>query len=84
MILNKDCLKRKKDLNKDEVKATIEDYIDSLIIAMSTTEEYIKNMTIRKFWRYIKTPSNFMEDIQLLKQVNVAEWLHLKNQLNTG
>ena len=21
---------------------------------MSTTEEYIKNMTIRKFWRYIK------------------------------
>ena len=47
-------LKAQKDLNKDEVKATIEDYIDSLIIAMSTTEEYIKNMTIRKFWRYIK------------------------------
>ena len=35
-------------------KANIEDYIDSLIIAMNTTEERIKNMTIRKFWRYIK------------------------------
>ena len=32
----------------------IEDYIDSLVIAMGTTEERIMNMTIRKFWRYIK------------------------------
>lgn len=47
-------LKAQKDLNKDEIKATVEDYIDSLIIAMSTTEEYVKNMSIRKFWRYIK------------------------------
>lgn len=47
-------LKAQKDLNKDDIKATIEDYIDSLVIAMNTTEEYIKNMTIRKFWRYIK------------------------------
>lgn len=47
-------LKAQKDINKDESKATIEDYIDSLIIAMSTTEEHVKNMTIRKFWRYIK------------------------------
>ena len=54
MIRNKGCLKAQKDLNKNEIKATVEDYIDSLIIAMSTTEEYVKNMTIRKFWRYIK------------------------------
>lgn len=47
-------LKAKKDLNKNEDKASIEDYIDSLVIAMNTTEERIMNMTIRKFWRYIK------------------------------
>lgn len=47
-------LKAQKDLNKNEDKATIEDYIDSLAIAMHTTEEQIMNMTIRKFWRYIK------------------------------
>lgn len=47
-------LKAQKDLNKDEIRATIEDYIDSLVVAMNTTKEYIKSMTIRKFWRYIK------------------------------
>lgn len=47
-------LKAQKDLNKNEEKANIEDYIDSLTIAMNITEESIKNMTIRKFWRYIK------------------------------
>lgn len=35
-------------------KGNLEDYIDSLVIAMNTTEERICHMTIRKFWRYIK------------------------------
>lgn len=47
-------LRAKKDLNKNEDKANIEDYIDSLVIAMNTTEEQIMNMTIRKFYRYLK------------------------------
>jgi len=47
-------LKAQKDLDKDKDKANIEDYIDSLVIAMHTTEERIMEMTIRKFWRYIK------------------------------
>ena len=47
-------LKAQKDLNKSDDKANIEDYIDSLVIAMNTTEERVMNMTIRKFWRYIK------------------------------
>ncbi len=50
----KRLLKAQKDLNKREYSANIEDYIDSLIIAMNTTEEYVMNMTIRKFWRYVK------------------------------
>lgn len=47
-------LKAQKDLDKNKDKANIEDYIDSLVIAMHTTEDRIMNMTIRKFWRYIK------------------------------
>lgn len=47
-------LRAQNDLNKNENKVSIEDYIDSLIIAMHVTEEYVMNMTIRKFWRYIK------------------------------
>lgn len=47
-------LKAENDQNKDKDNADIEDYIDSLVISMKTIEETVKNMTIRKFWRYIK------------------------------
>ncbi len=46
--------KAQKDLSGKEAGATIEDYIDSLVIAMHTTEDRVMRMTIRKFWRYIK------------------------------
>ena len=46
--------KAEQKVNKEKDKASIEDYIDSLIIVMNTTEERIMNMTIRKFWRYVK------------------------------
>lgn len=47
-------LKAQRDLKKNDDKANIEDYIDSLIIAMNTTEERVMNMSIRKFWRYVE------------------------------
>lgn len=47
-------LKAQKNLNKDEDTVNIEDYIDSLVIVLQNEEEYVMNMTIRKFWRYIK------------------------------
>lgn len=47
-------LKAQQHIDRDNNKANIEDYIDSLVIAMHTTEDRIMNMTIRKFWRYIK------------------------------
>lgn len=47
-------LKAQKDLNKNEDVVNIEDYIDSLAIVLQNEEEYVMNMTIRKFWRYIK------------------------------
>ena len=47
-------LEAQKDLSRDDDSVSIEDYIDSLVIVMHVTEEYVMNMTIRKFWRYIK------------------------------
>lgn len=39
---------------KHKQNGDTEDYIDSLAIALSVTSDYIENLTIRKFWRYIK------------------------------
>ena len=47
-------LRAQKDMQKNNDKVNIEDYIDSLVIAKNTTEEEIMHMTIRKFWRYVK------------------------------
>lgn len=48
------CLLKAKKNSENEDKINIEDYIDSLVIAMNTTEDRVMNMTIRKFWRYVK------------------------------
>ena len=45
---------REFEVKKNKEKADIEDYIDSIIIGLKVTEEYVSNLTIRKFWRYIK------------------------------
>ncbi|WP_099467740.1 hypothetical protein [Konateibacter massiliensis] len=45
---------REFEAKKNKEKADIEDYIDSLVIGLKVTEEYISNLSIRKFWRYIK------------------------------
>lgn len=47
-------IKAQKTMDRNKKNADIEDYIDSLIIAMHITEDRVMNMTIRKFWRYIK------------------------------
>ena len=59
-------LKAQRDMDKNKDKANIEDYIDSLVIAMHTTEDRIMNMTIRKFWRYIKR-YNLHENYTILR-----------------
>lgn len=42
------------EAKKNNEKADIEDYIDSMAVELKYTEEQISNLTIRKFWRYIK------------------------------
>ena len=53
-------------LNRKSEKVGIEDYIDSLVIAMNTTEDVVMNMSIRKFWRYLKRYQLF-ESYKILK-----------------
>lgn len=45
---------REFEAKKRKEKSDMEDYIDSLVIDLSVTEEYVSELTIRKFWRYIK------------------------------
>ena len=42
------------EAKKNKETSDIEDYIDSLVIELRTTNEYVMNLTVRKFWRYIK------------------------------
>lgn len=49
-----ELLKAQEALSKNKDNSTIEDYIDSVCVALNRTERDVKDMTIRKFWRYIK------------------------------
>lgn len=57
-FLNYDTEKRlqkaRKDLNKNSDDISMEDYIDSLSVAIHLSEAEIMNISIRKFWRLIK------------------------------
>lgn len=46
--------KAKEHLNKNVDMATIEDYIDSLMVALNFSEDQVRNLPIRKFWRLIE------------------------------
>lgn len=62
----KELEKAKKESEKNKDTATIEDYIDSLCIALTLPEENVLNMSIRKFWRLIKR-STLRENYIMLK-----------------
>ena len=42
------------EAKKNGESADLEDYIDSLVIALKFTGEQVKELTVRKFWRYVK------------------------------
>ena len=69
-------LKAQKKLNKGN-SANIEDYIDSLIIAMNTDEKRIMGLTIRKFWRYIKR-FQLYENYSILKTGECSGFVSFK------
>ncbi|MCI8625897.1 MAG: hypothetical protein HFI40_06390 [Lachnospiraceae bacterium] len=45
---------REFELKKKQEQAEIEDYIDSLTVSLGLHADEIANLTVRKFWRYIK------------------------------
>lgn len=45
---------REFEARKNNDNGDTEDYIDSLAVSLKVSNEYIENLTIRKFWRYIK------------------------------
>lgn len=47
-------LKKAEEHVSGKDNATLEDYIDSLCVALGVNEEYVRTLTIRKFWRYVK------------------------------
>lgn len=76
-------LKAQKDQNRIENitdVANIEDYIDSLVILMNTSVENIKDMSIRKFWRYIKRYSAY-DEYKILKSAEYSGMVTLKEPI---
>lgn len=65
---------------KNKEKANIEDYIDSLIVALCTTSEYVQNLTIRKFWRYIKR-INKHESYETYQTANCSGFVTFKEPI---
>lgn len=49
-----ELIKAQNAISDKKDNSTIEDYIDSVCVALNRPEREIKDMTIRKFWRYVK------------------------------
>lgn len=83
-FLNYDTIQRlekaRSDLDKSQDKATIEDYIDSLIIALHLDKQFIMNMPIRMFWRLIKR-YNLYESYKILKSSECSGMVSFKEPI---
>lgn len=78
-----EALKKAQEFENKKRKdhSTIEDYIDSMIIGLQVTEEYVKNLTIRKFWRYIKRLSKY-EEYRILRTAECGGMITFKEPLS--
>ena len=66
--------------SKNDENQSIEDAVDSLVIALHLSEEYISNMSIRKFWRYIKRVNKF-NDYQIYQAAATSGMVTFKNPI---
>lgn len=80
-FLNYDTIKRlekaKSDLDKSQDKATIEDYIDSLIVATGWELEKVLELPVRKFWRFVKR-LNLRDTYKILKTAECSGMVSFK------
>jgi len=77
-----DALKKAQEFEdkKKKEKSSIEDYIDSIIIGLKVTEEYVQNITIRKFWRYVKRISKH-EEYQIFRSAECGGMVTFKEPI---
>lgn len=68
------------EVKKNKEKSDIEDYIDSLIVDLKVTEEYVSELTIRKFWRYIKR-INKHEEYQSCRSAQMSGMVTFKEPI---
>lgn len=68
------------EAKKNKEIADIEDYIDSLVVALKVTENYVSNLTIRKFWRYIKR-INKHEEYQSCRSAQMSGMVTFKEPI---
>lgn len=68
------------EAKKNKESADIEDYIDSLVVALKVTEDYVSNLTIRKFWRYIKR-INKHEEYQSCRSAQMSGMVTFKEPI---
>lgn len=66
--------------NSNTKSANMEDYIDSLVIAAKMNENQIMNLTIRKFWRYIKRYQLY-ESYNILKTAECSGMVSFKEPI---
>lgn len=84
-FMNLDTIKalekaREFEVKKNKEKSDIEDYIDSLIVDLKVTEEYVSELTIRKFWRYIKR-INKHEEYQSCRSAQMSGMVTFKEPI---
>lgn len=85
-FMNKDTIKalekaKQFEIKKNKEKSDIEDYIDSLVIALKVSDKYVENLTIRKFWRYIKRINKY-NDYTALKTAELVGFVTFKEPIN--
>lgn len=68
------------EANKTKETYTIEDYIDSYMIAMKSTEEDVKKLTIRKFWRHIKRILKY-DNYKIMQTASCSGMVTFKNPI---
>lgn len=65
---------------KNGESASLEDYIDSLAISLCVPVDYIKELSIRKFWRYMKRINRNI-DYKILKTAEYSGMVKFKSEI---
>lgn len=68
------------EAKKNNETSDIEDYIDSIVIALKISEENVRELSIRKFWRYIKR-INKHEDYQVCRSASMSGFVTFKEPI---